>query len=438
MQYPLGQDRKSFDDGAIGRVRPRGRCRMAPGCYEGPVKRPYLERLVVNVAHDCNLRCGYCYADKGAYGQARTQLAPGLAERIAETFLARFERIGTIQLFGGEPFLNLRGVDGFCRHVAAVCEREGAPLPRFTAVTNGTLASDAVIRVVNDHRIALTVSLDGNRAIHDAQRVFAGGAGSFDRVVAGVKKLKAATGQPRQVEATFTAAHLAAGFSIADFMRFLAAELGVRRLHMPWILGEGAYDGAGIAPTDANVAQLAHAYRDAVDASLAALESPELADTVLLSQVDDAIRAALAGRAPAPRTHLCPAGGGTLSVGADGRVTPCFMFTNKPGFELADVRAFDDAGFDARRATFVRRLELPADAGGPFAIRAACAGQNHEVSGRVGEVSAANLRVQAAIADHLRRAVNALVADANRWSWVRCKLMLHQLEAGAPFEAVEC
>jgi hypothetical protein len=56
----------------------------------------------------------------------------------------------------------------------------------------------------------------------------------------------------------------------------------------------------------------------------------------------------------------------------------------------------------------------------------------------VGEISAANLRVQGAIAEHLRRTVAALVADADRWSWVQCKLMLHQLEAGAPFEAVEC
>jgi radical SAM protein with 4Fe4S-binding SPASM domain len=205
---------------------------------------------------------------------------------------------------------------------------------------------------------------------------------------------------------------------------------------MPWILGEGAYAGAGIVPSEANLAALTRTYGEAIDASLASLESPDLADTVLLSQLDDAIRAAASGAPQLRRTHLCPAGSGTLSVGADGRVSPCFMFTGKPAFELGDVAAFDDAAFETRRAAFVRQVEVPPDA--TFEIRAACAGQNHEVSGAVGEVSAASLLVQAAIAEHLRGVVGALVADPNRWSWVQCKLLLHQLEAGGPFEAAEC
>ncbi len=412
--------------------------RSAPRAGER-TKRPYLERLVINVAHDCNLRCAYCYADTGAYRDARGVLTAGVGASIVEAFFRRFARIGAIQLFGGEPFLNVRGVDGLCRHVARVAEREGAPTPRFTAVTNGTMASSAVIETIRTHDIRVTVSLDGDRRVHDANRVFAGGGGSFDRVVANIRKLKAATGQPAQIEGTFTSAHLAAGFSLAEFLRFAARELGVRFVHMPWILGRDAYSGTGIEPSEANVARLIETYCEAISASLASLESPDLADTVLLSSVDGALRAELADKPPRPRTHICPAGSGTLSAGADGRVFPCFMFTNNAAFELASVQSFDDRAFDERRSEFVRQLEIPAggNAGG-FAMRAACAGHNYDTGGGVSAMSSGQLRAQDAIDAHLRRSVADIRADADRWSWVRCKLMLHQIEAAGAFEAPHC
>jgi len=408
----------------------------APGAR---AKRPYLERLVVNVAHDCNLRCTYCYADTGAYGEARSKLTAGVGEAIVETFFSRFAEIRTLQLFGGEPFLNVRGIDGLCRHVAKVAEREGAPMPVFTTVSNGTLVNDAVIDLINTHRIVVTISLDGDKQVNDAQRIYAHGGGSFDRVTVNIRKLKAMTGQPVQIEGTFTGAHMASDFSLAEFMRFIARDLGVRFLHMPWILGR-AYGGTGIEPTDANIERLTRVYCEAISASLASLETQDLGDTILLSSVDAALRAALSGAPSHRRTHICPAGGGTLSVGADGRVFPCFMFTNKSPFEFTKVGAgFDDAAFDARRAEFVGQLEIPEDGNaGGFAMRAACAGHNYDTGGSISAVSAATLRVQDATDAHLQRALAELRADEDRWSWVRCKLMLHQLESASPFQAPAC
>jgi uncharacterized protein len=402
-------------------------------------KRPYLERLVINVSHDCNLRCAYCYADTGAYGEARGKLTAGVGEEIVETFFSRFTEIGSVQLFGGEPFLNVRGIDGLCRHVAKVAEREGAPMPVFTTVTNGTLVNEAVIDLINTHRILVTVSLDGDRKINDAQRIYAHGGGSFDLVTDNIRRLKAATDQPAQIEGTFTAAHLASGFSLAEFLKFVARDLGVRFLHMPWILGE-AYGGTGIEPTDANIERLTQVYCEGVCASLASLETQDLGDTILLSTLDIALRAALSGAPPQRRTHICPAGGGTLSVGADGRVFPCFMFTNKAPFEFTRVGAgFDDAVFDARRAAFVGELEIPADANaGGFEMRAACAGHNYDTHGAISHFSAAASRVQNAVDAHVRRELAALIADEDRWSWVKCKLLLHQLSSSSPFEAPDC
>jgi len=406
------------------------------GATPARAKRPPLERLVINVSHDCNLRCLYCYADTGAYGAPRAKLTDEKAIQIIDSFYSRFESIDAIQLFGGEPFLNLGGIEAVCDYVLEVCAREGAPLPRFTAVTNGTLFSPAVVEIINRYGLTLTVSLDGPPEINDENRVYASGRGSFHHVVETVKKLKAATGQPTQIEGTYTARHLERNFSLADFMRFAAAELDVHFLHMPWIMGGEGYNGTGCAPTEENIAAVTRVFCEAIDASLASLMAKDLSETVLISQIDAPLRAALSEReTEAERTHLCPAGSGTISVGVDGKVFPCFMFTNKPQFEFTHVDAFDDAGFDEKREAFVSRLTIPPRDQRTFAMGAACAGHNFDLNGEIDRVSEANRRILSAVHAHAVAQVAALKADEDSWTWVQCKLMLHSLDNAGEFVA---
>jgi hypothetical protein len=115
------------------------------------------------------------------------------------------------------------------------------------------------------------------------------------------------------------------------------------------------------------------------------------------------------------------------------------MFTNNPAFELTRTSAFDDDAFDDRRDDFVRQLEIaPERNAGGFEMRAACAGHNYDTGGDIAKQGAAQIRVQDAVDAHLRRQLGVIRADPDRWSWVQCKLMLHQLEAARPFEAPSC
>ena len=38
--------------------------------------RPIIKALCINIAHDCNLRCQYCFAGQGGYGQWRMLTLP--------------------------------------------------------------------------------------------------------------------------------------------------------------------------------------------------------------------------------------------------------------------------------------------------------------------------------------------------------------------------
>lgn len=389
-------------------------------------KRPFLERLVINVSHDCNLRCAYCYADTGAYGAPRTMLDGRVGRHIVDEFLSRFHRIGKIQFFGGEPFLNYRVIGSLCEHVVSRVAREGVAKPAFTVITNGTVLNDEIVDIVNRYGIVVTVSLDGDRTVNDSQRVYAGGKGSYDRIVQNIRLLKEKTGQPMQIEGTYTARHIEMNFSFEEFMPFLARDLDIHYLHMPWVFGE-AYRGTGIAPTRENQARVIDTYSAAISASLGSLLTPDLEDIILISPVERALRREFSGRGGS-RTHLCPAGSGTLSVGVDGRIFPCFMFTNNAEFEFGHVARFNEDEFDHRRASFVDRLKIPSgENGSSFETGSSCAGQNYEIGGAIDHVSNANRQIQNALDVYLRRRLAEMRADGALWEWVQTKLTLSEL-----------
>lgn len=390
------------------------------------MKRPYLERLVLNVSHDCNLRCAYCYADTGAYGAPRTMLSDHVGRRIVDEFLSRFHRIGKIQFFGGEPFLNYHVINSLCGFIVSVCERENVPKPAFTVITNGTVLNDEIVGIINRYGIVVTVSLDGDRAVNDSQRVYAGGKGSYDRIVQNIRLLKEKTGQPLQIEGTYTARHIDMNFSFEEFMSFLAHDLDIHYLHMPWVFGE-SYHGTGIVPTQENRARIIDTYSAAISASLSSLMTPDLEDIILISPVERALRREFSGRGGS-RTHMCPAGSGTLSVGVDGKIFPCFMFTNNAEFEFGQVDFAQEDEFDRRRASFVDRLKIPAgEDGSSFETGSSCAGQNYEINGAIDRVSDASRHIQNALDTYLHRRLAEMRADSVLWEWVQTKLTLNEL-----------
>jgi len=387
----------------------------------------YLERLVINVSHDCNLRCTYCYADTGSYGAHRAMLSESLGENIIDEFFQRFDTIGNIQFFGGEPLLNPKAIKTLCAYVTRLCEERSIERPSFTLVTNGTLLNEAIIDTVNTHNIRMTVSLDGYETLNDSQRVYSNGSGSFRRIVDNIKIFKEQTGQPFQIEGTFTSKHLHADFSVTEFMRFVAQELDVHFLHMPWILGS-SYGGAGILPNKQNVTAVVAAYEGAISTSFQSLTTADMSETILISSVERFLGRPHRAERTCPR-HYCPAGSGTLSVGIDGKIYPCFMFTNKPAFELGQIGVTNHKEVERRAAGFAKQLELPETGTGNGAeIGSYCAGINFEASGRIDRVSAAEKMVFDSLATHIDNEVVRLKKDRNIWEWIQTKYLLHRLE----------
>ena len=107
---------------------------------EGP---DYVKALCLNVIHDCNLRCKYCFADEGEYHGER-QIMPVEIGKQAIDFVIEASgprRNIEIDLFGGEPLMafdNIKQIVDYAR----LREVEAGKNIRFTMTTNATLLND--------------------------------------------------------------------------------------------------------------------------------------------------------------------------------------------------------------------------------------------------------------------------------------------------------
>ncbi|MBQ9319290.1 MAG: 4Fe-4S cluster-binding domain-containing protein, partial [Acidaminococcaceae bacterium] len=69
---------------------------------------PVLKSLCLHVAHDCNLRCKYCFAGTGDFGGKRELMSAETGRKAIDFAItgSRKRRNLEIDLFGGEPLVN--------------------------------------------------------------------------------------------------------------------------------------------------------------------------------------------------------------------------------------------------------------------------------------------------------------------------------------------
>jgi len=297
-----------------------------------PTSPGELDRLSLHVAHDCNMRCRYCYADGGSYGQPHQRMNPEVAAEIVRRVARSVGNIGLIQFFGGEPLLAIPAIAAACA-TASRLHRDGIlrEQPAFRVVTNLTIAPHEFAELVRAFDIEVVASCDGPQDLHDRLRTFLDGRPSFDVIARNVDWLQSSTSgrQPNAVEATFTRLHQDAGLSRSDLRSFLSRRFGVAE-----VLVEPAQGGAAARE------QLIPAWSDPLR------EHADYARSAVRSLVEDATHLDVSGLVMAPYVlfparaacdHFCPAALHTVTVTPSGDVYPCHMFVGVPEFHMGCV-----------------------------------------------------------------------------------------------------
>lgn len=132
----------------------------------------------------CNLNCKYCY-------EHNKQSSVGITTMSAEQHYEVYKSIQDyytdanikICFFGGEPFLANQSIFKFIEMLKYHCKKDEIIFPSLAAITNGTLLDASTRKFVYDYFDGITFSLDGTKILHDANRLYRDGRGSFDDVI---------------------------------------------------------------------------------------------------------------------------------------------------------------------------------------------------------------------------------------------------------------
>ncbi|MBI3196603.1 MAG: GRRM system radical SAM/SPASM domain protein, partial [Rhodospirillales bacterium] len=161
---------------------------------QAPVGRPEVEMVIIQPTAFCNIDCTYCYLPDR---DNKHVIAQSTVTRLfAELFGSGWSNPEiTVLWHAGEP---LAVPVAFYREAFATIERlrpktgPGAVTVRHSFQTNGTLINEEWCALFRDWQVGVGVSIDGPRELHDAHRKTRSGAGTFDRTIAGIRRLKAA------------------------------------------------------------------------------------------------------------------------------------------------------------------------------------------------------------------------------------------------------
>lgn len=207
-------------------------------------EKPIVKAICLHIAHDCNLRCAYCFAGTGAFGGHRTLMSYETGKRGIDFVI---ESSGhrdhcEVDFFGGEPLLNFRVVKDLVAYGRKAAADQGKTI-KFTLTTNGVLLNDEIQDFLEQEDISVVLSLDGRPEIHDRMRPHADGRGSYAEITPRIQKFASrrtgsspyAVGTYYYVRGTYTHFNL-------DFDRDVLhiADLGIKQISVePVVAGPG-------------------------------------------------------------------------------------------------------------------------------------------------------------------------------------------------------
>ncbi len=154
---------------------------------------PSKKTITLILTKDCNLRCGYCYLVHKSRGQ---RMPFEVAQRVVDYLLENQDLFAEDEaiwdFMGGEPLLEAERIERIIEYIrqrAYDLDHPWFARSWFSISSNGVLyQTPAVQRLVKryQNQLELMITIDGPQHVHDRERVFADGSGSYQQVVANI------------------------------------------------------------------------------------------------------------------------------------------------------------------------------------------------------------------------------------------------------------
>ncbi|WP_315307720.1 thioether cross-link-forming SCIFF peptide maturase [Pseudoramibacter alactolyticus] len=297
--------------------------------YDPMVYQNYdlIKSMCLNVAHDCNLRCAYCFASQGDFNGDRDLMPLEVGKKAFDFLVTQSKNRHNLEVdfFGGEPLMNFQVVKNLVAYGRSL-EKEYNKRFNFTMTTNAVLLNDENMRWIDDNMNNVVLSLDGRKAVNDHMRKTVSGGGSFDVIIENIKKMAAlreASGKEYYVRGTYTKNNLDFGKDV----EFLAAQ-GFRSVSVEPVVTD---ETKNYAILEGDVNRIKSEY-----------------DRLALAHLDKAARGLDylfyhfmvnldAGPCVYKRISGCGAGRDYVAVTPQGTIYPCHQFVGNADFIMGNV-----------------------------------------------------------------------------------------------------
>jgi uncharacterized protein len=180
-----------------------------------------VKAMCLHVAHDCNLKCDYCFASQGNFKGTRSMMSLEVGKKSLD-FLAKNSgkrRNLEVDFFGGEPLMNFELVKDLVAYGREL-EKEYNKNFRFTITTNGVLLDENKIDFINENMDNVVLSLDGRKETNDNMRKTMNGGGSYEIILPKFKAMVEKRGdKDYYIRGTFTSKNIDFSKDALDFYK---------------------------------------------------------------------------------------------------------------------------------------------------------------------------------------------------------------------------
>lgn len=164
-------------------------------------KKASIRNVTFQVTDACNLCCTYCYQINKGHHVMPFEIAKKFIDMLLsyETsedneYINLENSNGLIMEFiGGEPFLEIELIDKITDYFISEMYRLRHPWATrymISICSNGLLYFDPKVQAYlnkHKHHLSFSVTVDGNKVLHDSCRIRPDGSGSYDAAIAAVK-----------------------------------------------------------------------------------------------------------------------------------------------------------------------------------------------------------------------------------------------------------
>lgn len=291
-----------------------------------------VKSMCLHAAHDCNLRCKYCFAATGDFCMGERKLLPYEVGKAAIDWLVAHsgKRVNLeLDFFGGEPLMNFETVKKIVEYA-----RSQEPVYhkkfRFTITTNGMLLTDDKIDFINREMSNVVLSIDGRKEVNDRMRPRVDGKGSYDKIIPMYKKLVDQRGEKEYyVRGTYTKYNL----DFSDDV-FALLDAGFDQISVEPVIADAEEP---YAITEADLPRIFEEYerlmQKILDYEATGKKFNFFHFMLDLDQGPCAIK----------RLRGCGCGNEYVAITPDGDIYPCHQFVGEADYKMGNV---DDGTFN--------------------------------------------------------------------------------------------